>query len=328
MWRRFFLPIRRRRYGLRAPTALCGTHPIVEGRGENTYAKTNTEDSGCVRGDVMRPDPGKLAFRIIILTTFIAASLMISHDFRLLLTRRPENGFLVIILPSVEQALPVLGGLVTVFVGSISLASKLPRQPRERRITGIGIVIFLLGALYSLTLVLNGLLFSTIPSTLDYPILVFMIGLGYAFALPEIIAERAAVETKPRQEPFADVQLMGENYPISRSEHLQTGSLSGTLTLLFQNSGNVMTSLLPISWRIQNVEGMRITLELPGQRPSNIDPNSILPLYPRIGMQSNTGIGKQLDACGGSSTIFIDYEFTVPGGRRIKKSSQIRVYLS
>jgi len=130
----------------------------------------------------------KPAFRILIVVLFAIGSLLISHDFWLLLT--PRRGPVFIVLPSVEQTMPVLAVFVTAFFASLGIATaKLPKQPSGRRIAVVGMVVFLIGVLYALMLLLRGLLFSRSPTTLDYPVLLFIIGVGYALILPEIIAE-------------------------------------------------------------------------------------------------------------------------------------------
>ena len=147
---------------------------------------------------------GKLAYRIVILVVTVVASLMISHDFWLLFTPRPSEGIILIVVPGPDQALPVLAVFAALFFGSIPIATgRLPRQRRQRRIVAVGVVTFLLGGFYTLFLLLEGLLFTKAPSTFDYPILLFMIGLGYAFALPEIIAERQTSERSKRDKQEA-----------------------------------------------------------------------------------------------------------------------------
>ena len=50
---------------------------------------------------------------------------------------------------------------------------------------GEGVV--LVGTAYTLIVMLRALLFSIIPSTFDYPILLFMIGVGLALVVPEMM---------------------------------------------------------------------------------------------------------------------------------------------
>jgi len=135
----------------------------------------------------------KLAFRIVILAMFAAGSLLISHDFWLLFTPRPTQGIIVIVVPSAEQSFPILAVLATVFLASLTIGTAIwLRKPNQRRTMMLGEGVFLVGTAYTLMVMLRALLFSIIPSTLDYPILLFMIGVGHALVVPEIMTESTA----------------------------------------------------------------------------------------------------------------------------------------
>lgn len=155
--------------------------------------------------DPMKTDPEKLLIRLGILAASIVISLIASHDFWLLFTPPPSEGFILIVVPRPDQALPVLTVFAALFFGSIPIATgKLPKQQRQRRVVAVGVVIFLLGGFYTLLLLLEGLLFSKAPSTLGYPILVLTLGLGHAFALPEIIVGRQAPKRSKRDKREAE----------------------------------------------------------------------------------------------------------------------------
>jgi hypothetical protein len=131
----------------------------------------------------------KLVFRIVILAIFAVGSLLISHDFWLLFTPRPTQGIIVIILPSAEQSFPILTVLATVFLASVGIGTAIWLQRPNHRTVMLGEGVFLVGTAYTLIVLLRALLFSIVPSTLDYPILLFMIGVGHALVVPEIMTD-------------------------------------------------------------------------------------------------------------------------------------------
>jgi hypothetical protein len=115
---------------------------------------------------------------------------VISHDFWLLFTPRPTQGIIVIIVPSAEQSFPILTVLLTVFLASLTIGTAIwLRRPNQRKTMMLGEGVVLVGTAYTLIVMLRALLFSIIPSTLDYPILLFIIGVGLALVVPKMIGE-------------------------------------------------------------------------------------------------------------------------------------------
>jgi hypothetical protein len=132
----------------------------------------------------------KLAFRIVVLAIFAVGSLVISYDFWLLFIPRPTQGFIVTIVPSAEQSFPILTVFLTVFLASLTIGTAIwLRRPYQRKTMMLGEGAVLVGTAYTLIVMLRALLFSVIPSTLDYPILLFMIGVGLALVVPEMMGD-------------------------------------------------------------------------------------------------------------------------------------------
>jgi hypothetical protein len=125
---------------------------------------------------------------------------------------------------------------------------------------------------------------------------------------------------------FADVRLVGDDYPVNRSQ-LSPQSLMGSMTLRFQNGGNLLTSLFPIDWDNFATNNLRIVLELPNQDMRNIQPNEAITLTPSIHIESPIGIVNALSSVGGTANLMIRYRFTAPLGRQVQRQATVRVFL-
>lgn len=125
-----------------------------------------------------------------------------------------------------------------------------------------------------------------------------------------------------------DVALIGEDFIVGRLTSSSVKTLSSNLTLLFQNKGYTGTTILNLRLTPKSVPNLQISLDLTSRGPMRIDGNNILQVCPGIVLESNLGIVKALEATKPHSvSISVDYEFTVPGSTRTKRTASIDVQL-
>jgi hypothetical protein len=136
------------------------------------------------------------------------------------------------------------------------------------------------------------------------------------------------VAFKPVIQEYADIKLVGNDFPINRISNALSRNLSGRMKLAFQNSGNVMTTLLPINWEIEHVPGLRTSLYYPSQKERNLAPNELIYLEPEITLESEKYIADVLESHSGTETVTIKYTFTAPGGNQVTKEGRVRVLLT
>jgi hypothetical protein len=142
------------------------------------------------------------------------------------------------------------------------------------------------------------------------------------------VAPSPPIAIMPVVTEYVDVRLTSDDFKIRRSSSALAKNLSGSVDLLFQNCGNVETSLFPIDWEIEPVPDLSITLEPSSRTIQNIRPNTVFPLKLEITLRSEKFIASVLDALGQSVRITIRYRFSVPRGETASKQAALRVLLT
>ena len=134
------------------------------------------------------------------------------------------------------------------------------------------------------------------------------------------------ITSQKKSEPQVGVVLTTSDVPIPQIRN-RGRSLSGNIDLIFQNSGDIKTTLLPIDWTPILYLDLKIIPRIPGKQvPQMIEPNGVatISLEYQIDASPNIQTGFQQH---GPQSLRIKFSFTMPRGKQIQTHGDLIFHL-